>query len=141
MKFGDAKVIPFMSIEGPTDQAPRAAKASPVAQRSRDESEYATEMQRMISVPRSGIFSELMLVQPSRWMKGLWGDEIGGWRDARTEEFFSFEEMRELIAERITELGLDPNLVHAHPSSRCSLTEDQHFWNLSFDQRMDRFRK
>ena len=35
MRFGDAKVIPFISIEGPTDQAPRTAKESPVTKQSR----------------------------------------------------------------------------------------------------------
>ena len=35
MRFGDAKVIPFISIEGPTDNARRTAKAEPITKPSR----------------------------------------------------------------------------------------------------------
>jgi hypothetical protein len=141
VKFGDAKVTPFMSIEGPTDWAPRAAKESPVAQRSRDDaSEYAEMATQMKSIPRDGIFSELMLVQPPRWRAGLWGDEQGGWCDARTNLLLSFDDARQLIADRISELGLSPELVHAFPSSVRNNVEDRALWKLSFDQRMDLFR-
>jgi hypothetical protein len=130
----------FMTVEGPTDRALRTAPKSPVMKQPRIASEYDEVFAQMTSSPRSGIFSELMLVQPQRWMKGLWGDEDGGWRDARTREFFSFEQMREILDARIKELGLNADLVHAWPKHTSSLAEDQAFWRSDFEDRMKKFR-
>ena len=47
MRFGDAKVIPFITIEGPTDQAPRTAKGSPVTKQSRVVNQ--TDADRLVS--------------------------------------------------------------------------------------------
>src|ERR1700738_92959 len=133
------KAALFIVTEGPDDRTPRAAKKSPVAQRSREEIEYAAERGRVKSVPRSEIFSELMLLKPPRWMKGLWGDEKGGWHDARTDEFFSFQQMRELLDARIKELGLDRGLIDAYMAAPRGIAEDQRFWRMDFDQQMERF--
>ena len=47
MRFGDAKLIPFISIEGPTDHAPRAAKESPVTKQSHAAKQ--TDADRLVS--------------------------------------------------------------------------------------------
>jgi len=105
----------FVTVEGPNDKAPRTAKESPVPKQPRFASEYGEVFAQMTSSPRTELSCLLMLVQPQRWMKGLWGEEREGWHDTRTDTFLSFDAARQLIADRIKELGLDANLVNAYP--------------------------
>lgn len=93
--------------------------------------------------PRSTLSCELGLLQPDLWMRGLWGEEKEGWRDARTNTLFTFDDARKLIEDRIQELGLDAALVHAFPRARrffSGWVEERQFWNLPFKQRMERFK-
>jgi hypothetical protein len=103
-------------------------------------SEYAEEFARATIQPRAEISCLLSLLQPPVWMSGLWGDEKGGWRDARTDTLLSFDHARQLIDNRILELGLSPEKVRAYPHSHSSMAESQAFHRLPFDQRMNRFR-
>jgi hypothetical protein len=103
--------------------------------------EFQIEMRRTMSYPRSEISCLLGLLQPDRWMAGLWGDEKGGWHDARTNTFLSFDDARDLISARIKELGLSPELVHAWPHSVNGTAEDQTFHRQTFEQQMERFRQ
>lgn len=130
MRFGDAKVTPCISLES-------------AAHRS-DISEFEAEAAAILvqSHPRGEIASELGLVQPPRWMAGLWGDENGGWHDSRTDTFLSFDDARQLVEARIKELGLSPKLVHEFPHS-CSgsIAAHQRFWRMDFSDRMEMFRE
>jgi hypothetical protein len=143
VKFGDAKVDPYISLEA---DRPRIAKASSVTKRSCPVSEYDVVSAQMTSWPRSELSCLLMLVQPERWMKGLWGEEREGWHDTRTNTFLSFDAARQLIADRIKELGLDATLVNAYPHSSLAsrgetIADEMVFYRLPFDQRMLRFKQ
>src|ERR1700674_3666232 len=81
---------------------------APVTKHPRPVSEYDEFFAQANSSPRTELFCLMMLVQPQRWMKGLWGEEREGWHDTRTDTFLSFDAARQLIADRIKELGLDP---------------------------------
>ena len=103
--------------------------------------EYAQEARRAVSQPRSELSSILGLVRPERWMSGSWCDSDGGWKDAKNDyKLLTFDEARVLIAARISELGLNPERVYAHPKSRCTIPEDFAFWNMSFEEQMERFK-
>jgi hypothetical protein len=47
VRFGDVKVVPYISIEGPTDNAPRTAKAEPITKPSRVVNQ--TDADRLVS--------------------------------------------------------------------------------------------
>jgi hypothetical protein len=147
-KFNPTQVTPQTSVTVALDST-RKADVFIVADDGKTyrgkRSEYSEALQRTMSVPRSGLFAELMLVQPPRWMVGLWADVDGGFRDARTGEFFSFEQMREILDARITELGLDMNLVNAYlhfslADRNETVADEQAFWRTPFEQRMNKFR-
>ena len=146
MKFGDAKIDPFISLEIASEPKQPREKESLVTKQPRVLNEFSAEMQRTMEHPRAELSCLLLLVQPERWMKGLWADVDGGWRDARTEKFFSFKQMREILDARITELGLSPELIQAWMHSSLAdrgetVADEQAFYRLPFDQQMLRFKK
>ena len=97
----------------------------------------------VLSQPRATLSCELNLLQPPRWMAGLWAEERDGWRDARTGTVLSFDDARQLIDARIQELALSVELVHSFPQTRgffSGFAEEHQFWNLPFEQRMLRFK-
>jgi hypothetical protein len=77
-------------------------------------------------------------------MKGLWAETADGWRDSRTDTILTFDNARQLIADRIAELGLDADKVNAFPFQRDLFVDaqaEQNFWRASFEDRMKRFRR
>lgn len=65
-----------------------------------------------------------------------------GWRDERTGDVLTFKQAEVMIDARITELNLDKQLIEQwlQPGDH-GLAEIQAFWNMSFEERMQRFRK
>jgi len=90
---------------------------------------------------RDEIFTLLMLLEVPVWMPGLWVERPGGWLNTKSGVSRTFQDLRDAISARITELALDPKLVEAYPASRCSFAEDQAFRRLGFDERMARFKQ
>lgn len=103
----------------------------------------------VLSQPRATLECELGVLEEPRWMAGLWavardtdGNEVG-WRDSRTNTLLTFDDARQLIEDRIRQLGLSAELVHAFPQTRgffSGFAEEHQFWNLPFEQRMLRFK-
>jgi hypothetical protein len=145
-KFNPTQIAPQTSVTVALEpKRANVAPKSPVTRQPRIASEYDEVFAQMTSAPRSELSCLLMLLQPPVWMAGLWGDEDGGWRDARTDKFFSFEQIREILDARIKELGLNADLVHAWPHSSLAdrgetIADERAFRRMSFEERMNKFR-
>ena len=100
-------------------------------------SEYDMIAEQMINRVRDGLFSMAMLVQPTQFMHGGPGHFINDHEWMNQKGTF---DLRAAVEARISELGLSPELVHAYPTSRMSVAEEHHFLNLSFEDRISKFR-
>lgn len=136
MKFGGAKIDPFIAFEIETD-----AKKAPVAQKPRELNEFEAIATSVADQPRDGISCLLGLVQPPRWMAGAWADRKEGWFDTRTGTLLTFADARQLIEDRIKELDLDRELVYAWPHSHGTFAASGAFWHQEFSVRMNAFRR
>jgi hypothetical protein len=106
-------------------------------------SEYDETAAQAVSQPRSELCTLLMLVAPPMWMSGNWGDVPTGWINGRdNDKLLTFDEARVLIADRISELGLNPEKVYSYPKSRLhpSVSEYMAFLNAPFEIQMSQFR-
>jgi hypothetical protein len=106
-------------------------------------SEFDETVAQAISQPRSELSTLLMLVQPARWMSGLWGEVPEGWTNNRdNDRLLTFDEARVWIADRIKDLGLDPEKVSSYPKSHLhpSVSEYMAFLNAPFEIQMSQFR-
>lgn len=73
---------------------------------------------------------------------GRWDDVTRGWKNQRTGNVLTFEEMESRIAARIRELGLDKTLIEGWMQlGDHGLEESQKFYSLPFDERMACFRR
>jgi hypothetical protein len=90
--------------------------------------------------PDDGLFCLLMLVQPPKFMAGLWARNSWGWFDVRTRTPMTFDEARVMVADRIAELGLSPEKVWAYPNTVTPTAEHQMFLRMDFEQRMETLR-
>lgn len=118
------------------------AKQSFASPLSADAAMYDEESKRGIDPTRSMIFSELMLLEPPRFMAGLWVKREGGWLDTRAQTFFSFDEMRVLISQRIAEFGLDRALIDEYMSTPTGPWYEHERWrNSPVAERVKRFRR
>lgn len=114
----------------------------PLGEMNREPSEYdITVRQAMSAHPDDGLGCLLMLVQPARWMQGLWGDHPEGWTNARdNNKLLTFADARQLIDARIVELGLNAEKVYAYPKSHSTWQDKHAFLNLPFAEQMQMFR-
>jgi hypothetical protein len=108
---------------------------------SSDMIEFAATAKQATSQPRSGLSCILMLIQPTLWMTGLWGDVADGWHDARNNIDLTFDTARKLIDLRVKELGLDAAKVNAYPKSHSTIAEMQAFDAMGFEARMQLFKE
>jgi hypothetical protein len=144
-----AKSDPFISIEGPdatltpsvTELVPEPKPSQAAA--SQADMDFYDEQAKLVADPvRDRIFSELMLLEPPRWMEGLWVERPNGWMDTRTNTFFSFEDMRALVAQRIEEFGLDRALIDTYMTSPTGPWQQHERWrNSPIAERVQRFRR
>jgi hypothetical protein len=151
MKFNPkAKSSPYISVE--VAEKPRTVK-EPIVRRSQAESEYDLTTALHCVKPWSELSCLLGLLHtPGMFGMGMfsdgnseWSDVKGGWKNSRTGSFLSFDDARKMIADRIKELGLDTDLVNDYingslDSRQETWQQQQAFWSLPFEQRMNKFR-
>lgn len=113
-------------------------KPAPV--RNHHDDEWSQFTAKIMSQPRAELACLLSLVQPKVWMAGNWVNTPDGWRDVRHDVLLSFDGAREMIADRIKELRLNPVLVYAYPESHLTMDESVAFGQLSFERKMEKFR-
>ena len=115
------------------------AKASAPVVRRRD-SQYDQLIDSMMPQPRTDLACLLSPLQPKVWMVGNWADIEQGWKDVRHGVVLTFDGARELIAERIKELGLNPVLVYEYTKAHSTTEESIVFGRMTFEQQMARFK-
>lgn len=130
--FGDNPASPV--VDGKIDLPELGEMNRPVA-----EYDYTVRL-AMAEHPDDGLGCLLQVLRVPRWWAGLWGKVADGWRDKRTDTVLTFDDARQLIDDRILELKLNSDKVWAYPKSYSSMAEDTAFWNVPFEERLNRFR-
>jgi hypothetical protein len=131
--------LPDGAMAGGAIPLPDLKLAPVVTKRVPSEFDEAIEFLRR-EHPDDGLFALMMLVQPPRFMAGLWNRRADGWHDERTNTDLTFDDARVLVADRIAELGLSPEKVWAYPKTVTPLAEYQVFLRMDFDQQMSQFK-
>lgn len=158
MKFGDAKVIPFISIESADSKfldapATRAAIARQMAARRGDSIggqgynvDFAGE--GTAEMYWDALIAEARLLQVPDLMDSEWVNS-GGHYDRKKGEWFNTEGAtgipiampRDVVLGRIIELGLSKETVDRYVTRRGrTVAEEEAFYRLPFKERMNALR-
>jgi hypothetical protein len=153
-KFSPAAVPQTpVTVEGPESKPSRAVESVVPPSRYTDRSDWSSKMfeydaEAKRAVAAHPMHSELncilMLIKPDRWMKGLWSEIENGWHEHRTNTDLTFDGAKVLIANRIEELHLNPELVYSYPHSHegyDSAADYMAFLNAPFDVQMAKFKE
>lgn len=142
MKFtDDMKLTPFVSVEPTDEQAPANTRAGENAPA--DATEPKTFEMEDLFTPASDMRSITGRSPLRIRIAGLLDLlEVSGWFEIICRDDFNLVAARKMIEARIAELGLSPQLIHAHITKRdVPAAVGQAFWRLPSSVRMDTFKE
>jgi hypothetical protein len=132
-----------LTVEGPTEPAKKVPEAKPLVQ-SGKERDWSLAANLLKDPETLGDLDALAaLIHVSGWCQGSWRPKRhkGGWKDELTGRFVSIEQLQDAIDARISELGLDRQIIENWMKASPRHAADQAWEALPFEIRMQTFRR